>query len=242
MLRYLRRAVLVFGLIIATAFGTAPANATSVNLYSSSDEETSNLDLASLLNTAIGFAASVEAVRNGEVTPEVKTENGAVNIILDPRSIPGIAEIIDSTPSPWNDIQTGQTSDGRKVVFPTTGRFTSGFGPRWGAMHQGIDIANNIGTPIYSVMAGTVTEAGAAQGFGQWVRVKHDNGEYSVYGHVESFNVSIGQRVEAGQQIATMGNRGRSTGPHLHFEIRPDGVNAVDPVAWFAVQGINVNR
>lgn len=243
MLRYLRRALLALGLIMATAIGsTTAANAVSVNLYSSSEEDVQGMDVSQLLNSAIGFATSLQAVGTGEVIPEIKSENGTVNIILDPRAIPGVREIIDATPSPWNSIQTGKTADGRTVVFPTTGRFTSPFGPRWGTMHQGIDIANNIGTPIYAVMDGTVVNAGGAQGFGQWVRIRHDNGEYSVYGHVESFNVSVGQRVAAGDQIATMGNRGQSTGPHLHFEIRPNESTPVDPVTWFAAQGINVAR
>ena len=61
-----------------------------------------------------------------------------------------------------------------------------------------------------------------------------------MYGHVHSFNVSVGERVTAGQQIAQMGNEGRSTGPHLHFEILPDGQTQVDPVPWFAERGITI--
>ncbi|AKK10683.1 M23 family metallopeptidase [Corynebacterium uterequi] len=134
----------------------------------------------------------------------------------------------------------GQTADGRTVVFPTTGRFTSGFGPRWGRFHYGIDIANPIGTPIRAVMDGTVIATGPASGFGNWVVIKHDGGEKSVYGHMAQWDVSVGQRVEAGQVIAYIGNEGRSTGPHLHFEIRPDGTTAVDPVPWFKQQGISM--
>ena len=89
-------------------------------------------------------------------------------------------------------------------------------------------------------MDGTVINAGPAQGFGKWVRVRHDDGSISVYGHVHSFNVNVGERVTAGQQIAQMGNEGRSTGPHLHFEILPDGQTQVDPVPWFAERGITV--
>lgn len=243
MLRYLRRAMLALGLLIATALGsTTAANAVSLNVYSSSEADIQGLDVSHLLKTTVGFASTLQAVGNGEITPSVKTENGTVNIILDPRSIPGVSAIIDASPAPWNDIQVGQTSDGRKVVFPTTGRFTSPYGSRWGTIHQGIDIGNNVGTPIYAVMDGTVTDAGPAHGFGQWVRIRHSNGEYSVYGHVESFNVSVGQTVTAGQQIATMGNRGKSTGPHLHFEIRQNESTPIDPVTWFADQGITVAR
>lgn len=70
--------------------------------------------------------------------------------------------------------------------------------------------------------------------------IRHDGGEVSVYGHMRHYNVSIGQRVTAGEQIATIGNEGRSTGPHLHFEIKPDGVNQVDPQVWLGRQGITI--
>ena len=164
------------------------------------------------------------------------------SIVYDPRSLPEYneeeaTEGVEDTSVPPQD---GETASGQKVVMPTEGRFTSGFGPRWGSVHRGIDIANNIGTPVKAVMDGTVINAGPAQGFGKWVRLRHDDGSISVYGHVHSFNVTVGQRVTAGQQIAEMGNEGRSTGPHLHFEILPDGQNQVDPVPWFAQRGITV--
>lgn len=134
----------------------------------------------------------------------------------------------------------GVTADGRTVYFPAKGRFTSGFGARDGSFHEGIDIANSLGTPIRAVMDGKVTAAGPADGYGNWVVIKHDNGAESIYGHMAKWNVSVGQRVNAGDQIALIGNEGRSTGPHLHFEIFPDGVTPVDPVTWFAAQKIAV--
>ncbi|QGU03336.1 Murein hydrolase activator NlpD precursor [Corynebacterium comes] len=124
------------------------------------------------------------------------------------------------------------------VARPAAGTFTSGFGPRWGTMHNGIDIANAIGTPIHSVMSGTVINSGPASGYGQWIRVKHDDGSMAVYGHMSSLHVGVGERVSAGQQIAGMGSEGFSTGSHLHFEIHPSGNGAVDPVPWFANHGI----
>ena len=125
-------------------------------------------------------------------------------------------------------------------VKPAEGAFTSGFGSRWGTIHKGVDIANDLGTPILAVMDGTVINAGPARGFGKWVRVRHDDGSISVYGHIRSFNVNVGDRVSAGQQIAEMGSEGYSTGSHLHFEIMPDGETKVDPVPWFAERGITV--
>lgn len=126
------------------------------------------------------------------------------------------------------------------VALPAEGQFTSPFGPRWGTFHNGIDIANVTGTPIHAVMAGTVIDAGPASGYGNWVRIQHDDGSVSVYGHMETIDVSVGQHVDAGQIIAGMGNRGFSTGTHLHFEIHPDGVTPVDPAAWLAERGIYV--
>lgn len=127
-----------------------------------------------------------------------------------------------------------------QVVKPAEGAYTSGFGMRWGAMHNGIDIANANGTPILAVEDGTVIDAGPAQGYGNWVRIRHEDGAVSVYGHMETVDVAVGQHVAAGQKIAGMGNMGFSTGTHLHFEIHPDGNTPVDPAAWLAARGISL--
>ncbi|BCK58595.1 peptidoglycan DD-metalloendopeptidase family protein [Nocardia wallacei] len=120
------------------------------------------------------------------------------------------------------------------------GNYTSSFGFRWGAPHEGVDIAAPIGTPIYAVEDGTVIDAGPASGFGMWVRLRHDDGTVTVYGHVDTTTVSVGQRVMAGDQIATVGNRGFSTGPHCHFEVHPNGGSAIDPIPWLASRGISL--
>ncbi|WP_237669744.1 M23 family metallopeptidase, partial [Rhodococcus sp. BS-15] len=126
------------------------------------------------------------------------------------------------------------------TVQPVAGVLTSNFGSRWGTQHSGLDIAAPIGTPIYAAADGTVSDAGPASGFGLWVKVRHDDGTETVYGHVNDFSVHPGQRVSAGQQIATVGNRGQSTGPHLHFEVHdPSGVK-VDPAQWLATRGVAV--
>lgn len=123
------------------------------------------------------------------------------------------------------------------VVAPTSGIITSSFGPRWGSTHYGLDIANDIGTPILSVMNGKVIDSGPASGFGLWVRVRHDDGTVTVYGHIDRTLVEVGERVEAGEQIADMGNRGFSTGPHLHFEVHsPDG-EKLSPQSWLEERG-----
>ena len=126
------------------------------------------------------------------------------------------------------------------VVKPAEGTFTSGFGPRWGTMHNGIDIANSNGTPIVAVADGVVINSGPAQGFGNWIRIRHEDGSISVYGHMQSLNVAVGETVESGQNIAGMGSLGFSTGSHLHFEIWPDGANPSDPAPWLAARGISL--
>lgn len=106
-----------------------------------------------------------------------------------------------------------------------------------GTIHYGLDIANRIGTPVVSVMDGTVISSGPASGFERWVRVRHDNGIVTVYGHIHESLVSVGQRVSAGQQIATIGSRGQSTGPHLHFGVRRSG-SKINPLTWLHAHGV----
>lgn len=125
-------------------------------------------------------------------------------------------------------------------VMPTKGIFTSGFGYRWGVLHAGIDIANSIGTPIRAVSDGVVIAAGPTAGYGVWVKLRHADGTVTLYGHVNTTTVSVGERVMAGDQIATMGNRGNSTGPHLHFEVLLSGSQRIDPVPWLAKRGLSV--
>ena len=123
-------------------------------------------------------------------------------------------------------------------VMPTVGHLTSLFGSRWGTSHQGIDVAGPIGTPIYAITDAVVEEAGPATGFGLWVVLRHSDGTQSVYGHVNRMYVDKGEKVKAGEKIAEIGNRGFSTGPHLHLEIwSADGVK-INPTPWLRKRGI----
>lgn len=125
-----------------------------------------------------------------------------------------------------------------QFAMPTRGVWTSGFGYRWGVLHGGIDIANSIGTPIMAAADGVVIDTGPTAGYGAWVKLKHSDGTVTLYGHINSWLVSVGDRVMAGDQIATMGNRGNSTGPHLHFEVLLGGTDRVDPVGWLSKRGL----
>jgi murein DD-endopeptidase MepM/ murein hydrolase activator NlpD len=120
---------------------------------------------------------------------------------------------------------------------PSPGYFTSGFGVRrspYGGvekMHEGLDIANSIGTPVIATADGIVTFAQAKPGYGQTVILDHGYGLETWYGHAKRILVQEGQKVRRGESIAQLGNSGRSTGPHLHYEVRINGT-PVDPLSY----------
>lgn len=118
-------------------------------------------------------------------------------------------------------------------TWPAQGVLSSGYGWRWGRMHNGIDIAGPTGTPIVAAAPGTVTYARwNSGGYGNLVEITHPDGSLTLYAHNNRILVSEGQQVSQGQQIAEMGSTGFSTGPHLHFEIHPAGQGAVNPMAF----------
>jgi len=127
---------------------------------------------------------------------------------------------------------TGMNTSSQKVelgislIHPTSGVVTSRFGSRWGSNHKGTDIGAPIGTPIVAAAGGTVTVAqyGYSGGYGNYIIISHGNGVQTVYAHCNELKVAVGQTVSQGQLIATVGNTGRSTGPHLHIEIRVNGI------------------
>jgi murein DD-endopeptidase MepM/ murein hydrolase activator NlpD len=135
----------------------------------------------------------------------------------------------------------GGSGGGGDYVQPAYGRVSSCFGARWGVTHFGVDIAAPIGTPIYAATSGVVKRAGAATGFGLAVYILGTDGAVTVYGHVNRYFVEVGDRVSAGEQIAEVGNRGQSTGPHLHFEVHTGGQlysNQINPVPWLNNRGV----
>lgn len=115
---------------------------------------------------------------------------------------------------------------------------TSGYGFRWGRLHAGIDYGAPIGTPLRSMGDGTVIGAGPMSGYGVYIDIEYGDGTVSRYGHLSSIAASVGQQVEAGDVVAYTGNTGRSTGPHLHLEIRPGGGAPVNPVGWLSSHDI----
>ncbi|MDA3005688.1 MAG: M23 family metallopeptidase, partial [Actinomycetota bacterium] len=116
-------------------------------------------------------------------------------------------------------------------TWPTSGQLSSGFGPRWGRMHQGIDVAAPTGRPITAAKSGKVIVAGSSGGYGNLVVIDHGGGLSTAYAHQSRIAVRVGQPVTQGGLIGFVGSTGFSTGPHLHFEVRVNGV-ARDPLPY----------
>ena len=117
------------------------------------------------------------------------------------------------------------------LIWPVDGVVVSGFGMRWGRMHEGIDISASSGTPIRAAAAGTVIHAGWLGGYGNLVVVDHGDGLATAYAHASVIVVVVGQQVSQGETVSLVGSTGNSSGPHLHFEVRVNG-DAVDPLFY----------
>jgi murein DD-endopeptidase MepM/ murein hydrolase activator NlpD len=122
-----------------------------------------------------------------------------------------------------------------------TAEVTSCFGPRWGRLHAGVDLAAPHGTPIVAAGAGVVVSAGPNGGYGNAILIDHGDGWLTHYGHLSAIGVQAGQRVKAGQHIGDEGSTGHSTGPHLHFEVHRGAFrNPVEPIAWMREHGVPI--
>lgn len=128
---------------------------------------------------------------------------------------------------------------GGSFARPGAGRLTSAYGRRWGRLHAGIDLAAGMGSPVRAAAAGVVVSGGWESGYGQVVRVRHADGTQTVYAHMSAVLVDGGDRVRAGALVGREGNTGRSTGPHLHFEVRVNGT-PVNPLTWLDKRGIDI--
>lgn len=186
-----------------------------------------------ILDKKSGYETSIKSLEKEKVLYEEELKRSAAEYHSNSyKDLSGISEFSSSIKE--------EIESGRKFITPAQGRFTSPMGPRWGRIHQGIDIANKTGSPILASSSGVVTEARSMGGYGNVVMLRHniDGKVYStVYAHLSSFGVVSGERVEQGQVIGLMGNTGNSTGPHLHFELHEGAWNsqytyAVNPLKY----------
>ncbi len=157
-----------------------------------------------------------------EVTALITKENGTET----GREI--IAETVMTEPVP-EIIERGTQTPPTYIKPLSGGIFTSGFKWRWGRQHKGLDWSTPVGTSIFASCGGTVTQAGWFSSYGNCVTIRHPDGNQTRYAHLSRVLVSVGETVEQGERIALSGNTGRSTGPHLHFEIIVNG-SQVDPL------------
>ena len=143
-----------------------------------------------------------------------------------------LAAQIRSAQSTWSySAPSDTTPSAAGFIWPVNGPVTSGFGMRWGRMHEGIDIGVGYGTPIHAAAAGRVVYAGWMSGYGNLVAIDHGGGISTAYGHQSSIAVSVGQIVAQGETIGYVGCTGHCVGPHLHFEVRINGA-PVDPLGY----------
>jgi len=153
--------------------------------------------------------------------------------------------VITQTVSTSSSSKVSSTSNSSKsapsgyYIRPTTGRVTSSYGPRKGSYHYGVDFGEPRGTAVVSAASGVVTqvvsyckEGSSSCGgrYGNYITILHPNGQSTRYAHLQSVKVSVGQSVSQGQKIATSGNTGHTTGPHLHFEVIKSNGSTVRPV------------
>lgn len=189
---------------------------------------------------------AIHKVRQGESLWEIArtyqtdmNEIIAVNQLENPNRIRPQQELVipgETAAKIGSAIRSEQlvSADGRLLKafsWPVTGRISSRYGPRWGRMHYGIDIAVNTGTPVRASARGRVSFAGWNGGYGYLVIIDHGNNVETRYAHLSRILVKVGQYVSRGDVIAHSGNTGNSTGPHLHFEIRYKG-QAVNPLNY----------
>lgn len=172
-------------------------------------------DVVGRINGHVDHLEEIEADLQAKIQEEVAAASGLNTLPAGPLSSPSAAGL----------------------VWPVSGVLTSGFGGRsspggvGSTFHEGIDISVPEGTPIRAAASGTVILASAYGGYGNYTCIDHGSGLSTCYGHQSAFAVSTGQKVSQGQVIGYSGNTGASTGPHLHFEVRINGV-AQDPMGY----------
>jgi hypothetical protein len=229
------------GNIQKQSFQATPAQNENITKISSTDSNTELQDEIKLTASNIIFSAdnfefrvknapseSIRSISNQNIAPvpistsPLTTTNAAATAAVnDP-----LAAAVNNLPSP----ETPPPVTSGDFIRPVDDQVTSPFGMRAGGDHKGIDFGSKMGTPVKAAVAGTVIKANTGDngGYGNLVTIKSQDGTETRYAHLSNIGVKEGQQVKAGDIIGNSGNTGRSTGPHLHFEIIKDG-KQVDP-------------
>ncbi|HEX6968261.1 MAG TPA: M23 family metallopeptidase [Micromonosporaceae bacterium] len=161
----------------------------------------------------------------------------------DPATTTSPATSAPPSPETSNTVRAGEPAPVKPDwVHPMPGAaVTSCYGPRWGVLHAGVDLAKPANTPVRAVGAGTVSAAGwLYSGYGISVVIDHGNGYLTHYAHLNRAEVRAGDRVSAGDMIGREGSTGDSTGPHLHFEVHRGLWNQINPAPWMRARGVNI--
>jgi murein DD-endopeptidase MepM/ murein hydrolase activator NlpD len=177
---------------------------------------------AALQTRIADFEAEVDALaaEEAQLTALLATQASQAPVVPAGQAPSGGGSTPNVVQTPSGPVNPPASASG--LIWPTSGSVTSGFGPRWGRLHAGIDISAPSGTPIYAAQSGTVI-GGCGGGYGNCIVIDHGGGLVTLYAHMTSVYVSGGS-VSRGQNVGTVGCTGSCTGPHLHFETRINGV------------------
>lgn len=215
---------------------------TEIQALDSSIRTMMRLSPAAHASTAAVSTENQGTTREARLSTVSRGTSLAATIMRTQQNIEEIKEAIPETEDSLQDLERKVELQRRREaatpsLWPTNGEITSGFGrrrsPFGGAweMHEGVDIAAPRGTSVFAAANGVVRVAGWNGGFGNAVFIDHGFGMSTVYAHLHRINVRVGQQVTKGQLIGLVGSTGRSTGPHLHYEVRVNG-QAVNPMRF----------